>query len=274
VPPGVSPKKHALTKAIDFAKNDVITITDADCTVPSTWLETIDCNFGSEVNMLQGVTSYKKTHPVNHWLFNLQAVDFASHAIVSAAGIGAGVPINSNANNLSFRRNGFIEMGGYGDKAGVVSGDDDMLLQRFNRKNPGSVKYMTDAKGAVTTVPTATFGGVFEQRKRWGSKTVHYEPQQVLLLGTVFLFYLVTAAYAVFACFEPSIWRCFLILFGVKFLGECVLMLPGMKILGFKGLMQYLIPASIIQLPVVLAAVLLGVFGKFKWKDAVYRRTV
>jgi hypothetical protein len=31
-------------------------------------------------------------------------------------------------------------------------------------------------------------------------------------------------------------------------------------------LMKYIIPASIIQLPMVLAAVFWGVFGKFEWK--------
>jgi hypothetical protein len=56
----------------------------------------------------------------------------------------------------------------------------------------------------------------------------------------------------------------------VKLCGELVLMIPGTRIFGKKHLRKYIIPASLIQLPTVLAAVVSGVFGRFEWKG---RRT-
>jgi hypothetical protein len=59
----------------------------------------------------------------------------------------------------------------------------------------------------------------------------------------------------------------------VKFLGELVLMIPGTRLFGEQRLRKYLVPASFLQLPMVLAAVVIGVFGKFVWKDQRFSRT-
>jgi cellulose synthase/poly-beta-1,6-N-acetylglucosamine synthase-like glycosyltransferase len=271
-PPGISPKKHAVDQGIQAARHEIIVFTDADCLVQATWLETIDRYFGPDVGFVQGITSYAYVPGMNRMFFGLQALDFCSHAVVSAAAIGAGLPLNSNANNLAFRKKAFDDAAGYGTDAAVVSGDDDILLQRLWRKTPWKVRYMADAAGAVRTLPTQTIRGVFEQRKRWGSKTVHYGVRQITMLSGVFSFYCAVMA---LLCAGIFVRQALVIAAGmmlVKMAGEAMVMFPGTKIMGQEGLRKYLVIGSLIQLPMVVFSVVLGVFGRFAWKDQRFRR--
>jgi cellulose synthase/poly-beta-1,6-N-acetylglucosamine synthase-like glycosyltransferase len=274
-PPGLSPKKYAVSKGIEVSKGEVIVFTDADCRVPERWLDTIDRSFTPETGLVQGITCYERPPAMNSLFFGLQAVDFLSHGIVAAAGIGAGMPINSNANNMAFRRSAFAECGGYGKSAGkVVSGDDDLLMQKIWKSGKWKIRYMADLKGAVTTAPADSVRSVFEQRKRWGSKTVHYNPMQVLFLSCIFLFYLAIPVTLFCGFFKPWYFSAAILMLLVKFVGEMVLMIPGSRIFGKQELRRYILPGSIIQLPMVLMAVFLGVFGKFNWKGREFSRTV
>jgi cellulose synthase/poly-beta-1,6-N-acetylglucosamine synthase-like glycosyltransferase len=288
-PYGISPKKHAVMTAIAASKNEIIVFTDADCVVPATWLSCIDGQFSEEggADLVQGITTYSHTPGMNRLFWGLQSVDFLSHGIIAAAAIAAGLPINSNANNMAFRRKAFERAGGYGGTENVVPGDDDQLLQRVwnygrgkdkNRKfdtnrtnniNTHRIVFMTDRGGAVETAPTPTVAMLFEQRRRWGAVTVHYGTRQIALLSAVFAFYLTIAVTAVISIFSPARYLpVFLSLMLVKLTGESALMIPGTRIFGKKHLRKYIVPASIIQLPTALASVIFGVFGGFRWKGA------
>jgi cellulose synthase/poly-beta-1,6-N-acetylglucosamine synthase-like glycosyltransferase len=271
-PAGVSPKKHAVLQGIKRAANEIIVFTDADCRVPRTWLETLDKYLTPETGLVQGITAYDYVPGMNRVFYGLQALDFCSHAVVSAAAIGAGMPVNSNANNLAFRKKAFDDAAGYGNLETVVSGDDDMLLQRIWGKKVWRIAYMADSAGAVTTFPTLTAGGLFEQRKRWGSKTVHYGWRQVAVLSSVFAFYCAIITLVCFGCFFPSLLVPAGSMILVKMAGEAMLMIPGTKMTGQTSLRKYLVCASLIQLPMVIAAVLTGVFGRFVWKDQKFAR--
>lgn len=271
-PQGVSPKKHAVLQGILRAKEEVIVFTDADCIVPPVWLETIGMYFDANTGLVQGITTYAEAPGMNRFFYGIQAVDFLSHAVVSAAAIGANLPLNSNANNFAFRKKAFDEANGYGVDGAVVSGDDDLLLQRIWRNTPWRIRYMTDAAAAVRTLPTQSAAGVFEQRKRWGSKTVHYSRMQVSVLSSVFIFYLAIAAVFCAGFFKPMLFFVFCGMLLVKILGELALMVPGTKLFGEQRLRKYLVPASLIQLPMVLLSVVLGVFGKFMWKEQKFGR--
>jgi len=274
-PPGTSPKKHAVTTAIAASKNDIIAFTDADCVVPPTWLSAINDLFAKNANtsLVQGITTYSYPLGMNRLFWGLQSVDFLSHGIISAAAITAGLPINSNANNMAFRREAFKSAGGYGKDSNVILGDDDHLLQRVWARGMG-ITFMTDPAGAVETAPTPTVSALFEQRRRWGSVTVHYGARQIALLSAVFAFYLTIAATAVISVFSPAVYLpIFLSLMLVKLTGELALMIPGTRLFHKEHLRKYILLASIIQLPVVLAAVVSGVFGRFDWKGQKTGRT-
>jgi cellulose synthase/poly-beta-1,6-N-acetylglucosamine synthase-like glycosyltransferase len=273
VPPGIVPKKNAISIAAKAAVNEILVFTDADCVVLPSWLETIEKHCAPDIGFLQGITTYFQVPGMNPLFFGLQAVDFLSHGIVAAAGIGAGIPINSNANNMIIRKEVFFELGGFSNGfERIVSADDDLLLQSVWRSNKWNIAFMADPEGAVTTKPTMTLRGVFDQRKRWGSNTAHYSPLQVLFLSGIFLFYCMIAAQLVLSVFDNSALYIFCTLAGIKFVGELCLMLPGSSLFGRKELRKYLLPASLLQLPVVVSAVIFGVFGTFSWKGQKYHR--
>jgi cellulose synthase/poly-beta-1,6-N-acetylglucosamine synthase-like glycosyltransferase len=271
---GMSPKKYAVARGIEEAQNEIIVFTDADCLVNTAWLETINSYFDDNTGLVQGRTAYLKPYGMNSIFFNMQSLDFLSHGIVSAAGIGAGFPINSNANNMAFRKKAFYETGGYGSSAGVVSGDDDLLLQRIWKSRKWTLKYMPDKSGAVSTKPADSFHDMFEQRKRWGSKTVHYTLPQVIFLGGIFVFYLCVVSMIAASFFIHKLWPPTMTMVLIKMLGEAIIMLPGLRLFGRNELCPYIIPASFLQLPLVISAVIMGVFFRFGWKGGIYRRKI
>jgi cellulose synthase/poly-beta-1,6-N-acetylglucosamine synthase-like glycosyltransferase len=273
-PPGISPKKYAVSLGIGQARNEIIVFTDADCRVPPTWLDSIDRVFDHTVGLVQGITTYTYLPGMNAWFFGLQSLDFLSHGIVAAAGIGAGFPLNSNANNLAFRKAAFLGAGGYGESGGVVSGDDDLLLQKIWKSGKWQIRYMTSPGGSVETDPAPTLAALFEQRKRWGSKTVHYNAKQVVFLGGIFCFYVLLLLCMCDACFYPELWISVAGTWMVKCIGELLLLVPGTGLFNKKELRKFILPATIVQLPLVVVAVVLGVFGKFKWKGQLFGRTV
>lgn len=274
VPSDIAPKKHALMHGIEKSKNKIIVFTDADCLVQPTWLETIDRYFSNDVSLVQGITIYTNTYNQNPLFFGLQAVDFLSHGIVAAAGIGAGLPINSNANNFAFRKEIFNSIQGFGAIQGVVSGDDDLLLQKVWSVKKWKIHYMIDQSGAVKTQPTTTLSGIIEQRKRWGSKTVHYTLYQKLFLSGIFFFYIAILISFLLSFFSSALSIVFFGMLIIKLSGELLLMWPGTRIFNQTSLRKYVIPASLLQLPMVLFAVLSGVFGRFEWKDQKFTRSV
>jgi cellulose synthase/poly-beta-1,6-N-acetylglucosamine synthase-like glycosyltransferase len=269
-PPGIAPKKFALGMGIEKAAGQVLVFTDADCLVPPTWIETFDGFFTPGVGLVQGITTYLPRTDLNQLFFGLQAVDFLSHGIVAAAAIGAGLPINSNANNLAFRREAFAD----GMTGAVVSGDDDLLLQRVWRNRKWEIRFMTDPAGSVQTEPTPTLGGVLEQRKRWASKTVHYTARQILFLSGIFIFYMMIAGTALAGFIDQRLFGAAGLMLTAKLAGEGALMIPGTRIFDCRMLRPYIAPASLLQLPLVLYAVVAGVFGRFEWKGQRQTRKV
>ncbi|MBN1979942.1 MAG: glycosyltransferase [Chitinivibrionales bacterium] len=271
-PDTVSPKKHALSMGIARAAHEIIVFTDADCTVQPTWLETINRHFTADVGLVQGMTSYGKPPAMNHLFFGLQAIDFLSHNIVAAAAIGAGMPINSNANNFAFRSEAYHTIHGFASVAAVVSGDDDLLLQKIWQSKKWDIRFMDDTGGAVVTEPSPNLRHLFEQRKRWGSKTIHYNLMQRLFLSGIFIFYiLILIALVASFTIHSFAWLCIGMII-LKALGEWLLLWPGTKRYNQTALLAYFPIATLIQFPLVVSAVIFGVFGFFRWKDQTFRR--
>lgn len=273
--PNFAPKKYAITKGVESSNSDIIIVTDADCIVPPNWINEITSVFEDKnVALVQGITKYIYDKSIPPLLFNFQYVDFLSHGIVAAAGIGANLPINSNANNFAYRRDIFNNLSGYGDMSTVVSGDDDLLLQRVWKLKDSNIKFLATERSTVKTEATKTFLELLEQRKRWGSKTVHYGIKQIIPLSIIFIFYIITAlSFISSAIFITPIYTPILLLF-IKLIGEQFFMIKGTKIFRARNYLIHTIWTSPIQLIVVLFSVFSGVFGKFTWKSSVFKREI
>lgn len=274
-PPHISPKKFAVSQGVATAKNSIVVFTDADCRVQPAWLSTIDRYFTPTTGVVQGFTSYFHVPGINRALFAFQSIDFISHGVVAACAIGADLPINSNANNFAFRKEALLDTSRMFDGIGhVVSGDDDLLLQKIWMQKKWKLAFMTDTAAAVTTRPCMSFAEMFQQRSRWGSKTVHYQPQQILLLSGIFLFYLSILMSAISLPFLHQAPVLLIALLLLKLAGESLLMIPMLIKTGRTNLLGMLPLASLLQLPLVVFALIFGVFGKFTWKGQSFSRTI
>lgn len=275
-PVGVSPKKYAISKAINESSNNVIVTTDADSTIEPEWLSTMATYFnGNEhLGLLQGITKYKQQESISPILMIFQRVDFISHCIIAAAGIGINLPINSNANNFAYRRDAFNSIEGFQDRESIVSGDDDLLLQKIWKSKEWDLGFMIEEKASVVTQAEESWRGMFNQRMRWGSKTVHYENKQKLILGTIFLFYLGTLISLPLSVAGVVPLFSFPLLLLIKFLGELFFMIKGVYITREQELLPHTLWSSPIQLILVILSVFWGVFGTFTWKNQVFQREV
>ncbi len=270
---GVAPKKNAINLGVVNSDSDIILITDADCILPPKWIETVVSFFkDSEVGLVQGLTGYPKSSL--SFFDRFQQIDFFSHSVVAAAGIGRNVPINSNANNFAYRRSIFKSLDGYGDVAHVISGDDDLLLQRVWEQGEWKISYMATPEAAVVTESATSIPEMLNQRKRWGSKTVYYKPVQVAVLAIIFLFYITVALNTLFLPINVSTPVVALSLYGVKIVGELFFLVPGTAIFNRKDLRRSIFWCSPLQLYLVLYSVIAGVFGSFSWKGESYKRAL
>jgi len=271
---GVAPKKNAISKGVELSTGEIILITDADCIVPPRWIELVASHFASpKVGLVQGLTGYPN-YRTKTILDRFQRLDFFSHSVVAAAGIGRNLPINSNANNFAYRRSIFETLDGYGSVAKVVSGDDDLLLQRVWESGKWEIRYMGSPESAVITEPVSTVKDMLEQRKRWGSKTVYYKPRQIITLSTIFLFYLFVFISLLLSPFSMWIALVSVILLGIKIVGELQFLLPGTSLFDEQQMRKDILWASPIQLILVIYSVFGGVLGSFSWKGKKYKRSV
>ncbi len=164
-------KKQGLKQGIESASSDIILTTDADCVAGDLWLGTMTAMFlGNDLHMLCGPIEFSG----RSWLQQLQKAESAAIVGMSAVMLNKGMPATCNGANLMFRKDVFNRLGGYDTHAHIMSGDDDLLMQRFAKDNPGKVSYMLNKDAIVTTRAAQDMNELLAQRKRWLSKRHAY----------------------------------------------------------------------------------------------------
>ncbi|MBS1559743.1 MAG: glycosyltransferase [Bacteroidetes bacterium] len=162
--PDMFGKKAAITAGIEAARGEVIATTDADCVLPSDWLQKINRAFANPAcKMVLGPVSLRTTG----FFSQVQALEFASIMGVTFGTLGWGHPLLGNGANLAYQKSAFREVNGYEGNRHIASGDDEFLLHKILDKHPRSV-YSTDAR--VISQPQPSLKSFFQQRIRWAGK--------------------------------------------------------------------------------------------------------
>ena len=266
IPEGTSPKKHALSKLIDACDGDILCLTDADCLVKPTWVAGIVAEFEPGIELVAG-HSYIPTIPgKSSILICMQAIETLIYRVAGTAGLAMHLPLTSTGNNLAYRKSFFKSVHGFENVLKIQSGDDDLLMQKLAADRPWAMRYCIAESTFVTTNGKETLKELWEQRKRWASKTIYYTPKIVFVLSMVFLFLAMQCVTAVLAPFSFKILVAALVAFVAKCVGDLVLILRGLRIFRQEHLIKWCIPVEIIHAPFTVLAVLFGLFGRFKWK--------
>ena len=266
IPEGVSPKKHALSLLIEACEGEILCLTDADCLVKPTWVTGIVAEFEPGIELVAG-HSYIPTIPgKSSMLICMQAIETLIYRVAGTAGLAMRLPLTSTGNNLAYRKSFFKSVHGFDNVIKIQSGDDDLLMQKLAADRPWAMRYCIAESTFVTTNGKETLKELWEQRKRWASKTIYYTPKIVFVLSMVFLFLTMQCIAAAFAPFSINVLIATIIAFVVKCIGDLVLILRGLRIFRQEHLLKWCIPVEFIHAPFTVLAVLFGLFGRFKWK--------
>ena len=255
VPPGWSPKKYALTRAIAESTGEVILTTDADCRPEPGWIAGMVGALGS-AHLVAGYSPYDRR---GNLAGRLLALETLSQGFLAMSGIGLGLPITCTGRSFGYRRQVFEELGGFGPAHAMLSGDDHLFLQRAVAR--GFKAVFCDAAGSkVWTDPPATWGAFVQQRIRMFSGARRLS-LGVALLGVAVYGWLLALLVGMLAL-NPVAWAAFL---GKVLLDGVSLSIAAGR-LGEWWLLRVYPLASVLYLPYFLTFAALGTFGSYRWK--------
>jgi glycosyltransferase involved in cell wall biosynthesis len=259
-----SPKKDAITTAMQIVKTNWVITTDADCVVHKNWLLALDSYIQlHHVSMIAGAVTYDCN---NSFLHHFQQLDLASLQGATIGSFGIKKGFMCNGANFAYTKSFFQELNGFEGNDTIASGDDVFLLQKAIAKYPEKVTYLKSKYTIVTTKPVNEWKSLFYQRVRWASKTTSYQSdfgKRLGLLVFIMNFGLVCSfALVLFGVFPYFfIGLIFLIKFGI----DTVLIQQTNTFLT-RNKIRYLL-LSCLWYPFFSTAVALYcLFGKYEWK--------
>lgn len=180
-------KKRALSLGIKSANGTLIMCTDADCIVPSTWFQEIVSYY--QYSKARLIASPIKYHCNKTIIQRFQFLDSINNMCVTGSGIQTRKFHLANGANLAFEKSLFQEIGGFSSNLNLASGDDVFMIQATAKKYPKKIRFLKSKAATVLTSPELTWKDLSQQRKRWATKSKHYNTRHInLIQGYVFCF--------------------------------------------------------------------------------------
>ena len=259
-------KKKAIEWAIQQSKNELIITTDADCTMPQTWLSTM-VTFYEQTNAKM-IAAPVKYNFADSFLQQFQALDFIGLIGITGASIQHKFYNMCNGANLCYEKKAFFEVNGFAGNDNISSGDDMFLMHKMAQHFPGKISFLKNDKATVITHPKETISGFIQQRLRWTSKSTSYSDKRITwILVMVYLFNVSILFNFLAAIFfgKPFLFMALLQVF-FKFLADYLFLQNITSFFGQKKLMQIFLPAQMLHVIYIIAVGLLGQMGSFHWK--------
>lgn len=272
LPPGVSPKKHALEKGIGIANGEIILTTDADCVPQPGWIAGMVSYFKPAVGLVAGFSPLVKAEGAT--IFSrLVTLDSLSLAAVAAGSFGLGKPLTCNGRNLAYRKAAFQAIDGFKAIQHLISGDDDLLLHQLRQKTDWQFRYAIDPETIVRSKAPPDFRHLANQRIRHASKGRYYSSWLKLSLAAVYLFNLILLALVPILFFVSKLFWLWLTALLIKSFSELLLLARFAEIYKYKKALSIFLLAILLHVPYVVIFGLWGQVGKFQWKEDTFQAT-
>lgn len=266
-----SPKKDAISTAIQHAKNQWIITTDADCLLPKYWLDSFD-EFIQKNNtkcIAAPVTYLEK----QHFLYCFQILDMLSLQGATIGGFGIKKPFLCNGANFAYTKDLFIEINGFDGNGNTASGDDIFLLEKVIQKYPNEVMYLKCEYATVLTQAQTSWKNLIQQRVRWAAKTSNYNNWfgkftglVVLLMNTLII---ITCLLTFLGVYNLKIFAYLLI---IKFNIDFFLIYISAEFFNQKGILKsYLVSFFVYPFFSVYVA-FMSQFSNYKWKGRTFKK--
>jgi cellulose synthase/poly-beta-1,6-N-acetylglucosamine synthase-like glycosyltransferase len=173
-------KTKALALALAEARNEIIITTDADCTVPSSWINELVSRYSRSVGLVNAFSA-----PRADSLFSgMQRLDLVFIQSIAAGMMNLGMPISCIGNNMSFRKAAYSAAGGF-EKLPFSVTEDFNLLKAIKRIGKYNTIYTLGKNSFVETEPCRTLRELYRQKKRWavGGLRIAFSGFLVLFIG-------------------------------------------------------------------------------------------
>ena len=122
-------KKKAIERAVVAADGNIILCTDADTVHGKSWIKSIASAFSrQEVNMVLAPVGFTGEKGVFQ---KIQVMEFLGIMGITAGSANLGFPLMCNGANLAYRKQAFVETGGFSGNSNFHSGDDQFLMMKF-----------------------------------------------------------------------------------------------------------------------------------------------
>ncbi|MCS7027353.1 MAG: glycosyltransferase [Bacteroidia bacterium] len=183
IPANLSPKKYALTQAIEHSLYSYLVCTDADCLPNSSeWLKMMMFPFSCpKVEVVLGYSPYLYQ---NTWLSAWIQYETTLTALQYLGLARLGLPYMGVGRNIAYTKSLFYQHT-FKKHQHIYSGDDDLFVnQAANRKN---VAIQTHPKSWMWSVPPKNWQKWYQQKTRHISTGKHYKAFHLFILGMLAL---------------------------------------------------------------------------------------
>ena len=259
-------KKHAISQALHLAENELILVTDADCFLKETWIESI-VNFYKEENCKM-ILAPVLLSPAETFFEKIQVLEHLSLIGSTAGSAAIGFPVMCNGANMAYKRLAALEVEKQRKDFNIPSGDDMFLMEYFI-KNYGAenVKFLLSKTAIVKTNTCKNISEFFRQRRRWVSKTKSYTSWKILSTAFVVLFFnLSIISLLVSALFSPTLLIPYFLLTFLKFLIDYPLLRNITTFMNQKNLLIWTLPLEFVYPFYAVFTAISGMLINVKWK--------
>lgn len=225
-------KKSNIRRGIDEAMYAYIVSTDADCTLPKSWLSGISKYVQNPATQLLCLPVKIKT--TNRFIQRYEALDFLFLNTVTACFAFLHKPILCNAAAMAYPKKTFLDyVHSERYNENIASGDDMFFLEYvLSKHGADSIRFAnTFEMGIVETQATQSLAAFINQRVRWIKKSSHLNiPYLATITRTIALVNMLFLICLVACIMNPSIYvGVAMLCISLKYLGEFALFLESKK---------------------------------------------
>ena len=264
----ISYKREAIQTGISASKGEYILLTDADCTVPTSWITTYSEQFMKEDCVFIGGSVIISDENQNI-LTSFQGLDMIGMMVITGAGYQSGNQLLANGANMGFSKQVFKELGGYTQFPQRASGDDIFLLHHFHQHYPKSIRFLKTLSAVVVTQPEHSIKSLLRQRIRWASKNNAYKEMNInFSLFVLFIVSLTIVILGILSVLQASIFfPMFFVLYIFKIFSDYLLQREAIRFFNKRKLEKYFfISQNIHTLYIAWVGIMASLFPVYWWK--------
>jgi cellulose synthase/poly-beta-1,6-N-acetylglucosamine synthase-like glycosyltransferase len=256
-------KANALAQAIAQTNGEFIFLTDADCEVPRTWIKGMLRHFDEKTGVASGVTIIE----TGKIFYGMQSLDWAFLLSVAAAVGRLFKPVACIGNNMAFRKEAYIECGGYQNLKFSIT-EDFALFKAITGNGKWGYAFPVDLETLVISKPVKTLKELYHQKKRWGTGGLDTGLLGIAVMSGGFVFHLLLILSPLLIEKISSL----LISLALKFFIDGAFLFKTLRKFKKTSLLKYLPFFELYYIIYVVVLPFVVFFGgKTVWKDRKYK---